>query len=456
MSRLALLRAGRDVVGLAPRDGRIEVAAVRRRRTGRPRLLAGFTVTADEDAAAAIRARLREAGVRARRAHVSLPRRMVVAKAIELPAVPGADLARMVRFELERHLPFPATDAVFDFEPFATDAGPVRVLLVAIERRVQERLTDVVSQAGLAARLVGVGIHGIARLLAREDPVRGRLVVWAEAAEAELAAVVGGRVVASRAFPLPAEPADARARALGDELTRTLAALSPADRAELVEVVVTGQAPGGLGWAELPVRVGGPPAIAPGGVDDPGLPALAAALERPARGEPVANLLPEELRPRPFPWPVAATAALAALTLALGTAIPAVTLVRERRALAALDAEVARLAPAVRHAEQLAGELERARREATALRGFETAGVRALPLLRELTEALPGDVWLTNLSADRNGLELAGFANAASQLISLLEGLPTLERVEFISPVTKGRDREQFRLKAAWERGPGR
>jgi len=456
MSRLALPRAGTDVVGLAPRDGRIEVAAVRRRRAGRPRLLAGFTVAADEDAAAAIRARLREAGVRARRAHVSLPRRMVVAKAIELPAVPGADLARMVRFELERHLPFPAADAVFDFEPFGADAGPVRVLLVAVERRVQERLTDVVGQAGLAARLVGVGIHGIARLVTREDPVRGRVVVWAETGEAELAVVVGGRVVASRAFPLPTEPAEARARALGEELTRTLAALSPTDRAELVEVVVTGQAPGGLAWDELPVRVGGAPATDPGEADEVALPALAAALERPTRGEPVANLLPEELRPRPFPWPVAATAALAALTLALGAAIPAVTLVRERRALAALDAEVARLAPAVRHAEQLAGELERARREATALRGFEAAGVRALPLLRELTEALPGDVWLTNLSADRNGLELAGFANAASQLISLLESLPTLERVEFISPVTKGRDREQFRLKAAWERGPGR
>jgi hypothetical protein len=56
---------------------------------------------------------------------------------------------------------------------------------------------------------------------------------------------------------------------------------------------------------------------------------------------------------------------------------------------------------------------------------------------------------------ERKGIELAGFANAASQLIPLLEASPTLERVEFTSPVTKGRDREQFRLKATWERLPG-
>jgi len=36
-------------------------------------------------------------------------------------------------------------------------------------------------------------------------------------------------------------------------------------------------------------------------------------------------------------------------------------------------------------------------------------------------------------------------------LIPLLENSPRLERVEFASPVTRGRDREQFRIRAAWE-----
>jgi Tfp pilus assembly protein PilN len=134
-----------------------------------------------------------------------------------------------------------------------------------------------------------------------------------------------------------------------------------------------------------------------------------------------------------------------------------VTFVKERRALAALDAGIARLAPEVQRAERLTAELERARRELATLRGFEEQGLHPLPVLRELTESLPADAWLTNLSVDRRGLELGGFANAASQLIPLLEASPGLERVEFTSPVTKGRDREQFRLHATWEtRGGGR
>ena len=72
-------------------------------------------------------------------------------------------------------------------------------------------------------------------------------------------------------------------------------------------------------------------------------------------------------------------------------------------------------------------------------------------MLRELTEILPSDAWVTYLAFDAKGVELTGQAGAASNLIPLLENSPRLERVEFASPVTRGRDREQFRIRAAWE-----
>jgi Tfp pilus assembly protein PilN len=442
-----------DLVGLALRDGQVDVVALRG-RFGARRLVTAFSVPADEDAAGAIRRQLLEAGVRTRRAQVGLPRRAVVAKAVELPAVPGADLRRMVGFELERHLPFPPSDALFDFEVLESGAGrPVRVLLVAVERRSQERVRQLLRDAGLVPRLVDVAIHGLARLLAG-DPARGRIVLWLEAADAELAVVVRGRVVGSRAFPVPAD-ADARAHALEAELGRTLAALPETDRREVAEVVVGGLPPPAFAVESLPVRVGidAPPGFA--SLESASLLALAVALQRPGRRAPVANLVPDELRPRPFPWPLAATAALALLTFGIGVAIPAVTFVKERRALATLEAGIASLAPKVQRAERLAAEVERARRELATLRGFEEQGLHPLPVLRELTDTLPADAWLTNLSVDRSGLELGGFANAASQLIPLLEASPGLERVEFTSPVTKGRDREQFRLRATWERRGG-
>ena len=441
-----------DVVGLALRDGQVDVVAIRQ-RLGARRLLAAFSVPADEDTAGAIRRQLQEAGVRARRARVALPRRAVVAKAVELPPVPGADLRQMVGFELERHLPFPPSEALFDFEVLASEAGrPVRVLLVAVERRSQERIRQILRDAGLTPRFVGVGIHSLARLV-RGHAGRGRIVLWLDASDAEVAAVVEGRVVASRAFPVPDAPD--RGRVLETEIRRTLASLTEGDRAEIAEIVVEGLPPPALDVDSLPVRFGIDPPAGLSLAEDVSLPALAVALQRSDRKAPAANLLPDDLRPRPFPWPLAATAALALFTLAVGAAIPTVSFVRERRALAALDARIARLAPDVQRAERRLSDVERARRELATLRDFEAQGLHPLPVLRELTDTIPGDAWLTNLSVDRNGLELGGFANAASQLIPLLEASPTLERVEFTSPVTKGRDREQFRLRATWERRGG-
>lgn len=448
-----------EVIGLALHEDRLDGVVVRR-RLRHARVLGHFSLEMGDGGEAALRVKLRELGVRTRRVHVGIPRRRAVVKVIELPAVAGADLRRMVGFELERHLPFPAGDALFDFHLLdAQPDRPVRVLLVAVERRVFERVSQFLREAGLLPRLVDVTIHGLAGLAARSSGERreGRVVLQVEDAEAELVVVRQGQPILSRAFPVPANGKE-RGHALAEELRRSLATLRAEDREAVTEVIALGSAALTVtDWAELPLHttIPVPPGVSGMPEDHRLLPALAMALRRPAHGLLRTNLMPDELRPRPFRWPLAVTGGLAAATLLLALAIPAVTMIRDERRLYAIDAALARLAPRVREVEQVAGAVERARREVETLRGFEAQHLRVLPLLRELTELLPQDVWLTNLSADRKGIELAGFANAASQLIPLLEASPTLERAEFTSPVTKGRDREQFRLKAGWERLPG-
>jgi len=85
--------------------------------------------------------------------------------------------------------------------------------------------------------------------------------------------------------------------------------------------------------------------------------------------------------------------------------------------------------------------------------GEEVGDARAaLPVLRELTETLPASAWLQALAMDRQGVELTGQADGASALIPLLEASSRLERAELTSPVTKTQNKEQFRIRAAWEK----
>ena len=67
------------------------------------------------------------------------------------------------------------------------------------------------------------------------------------------------------------------------------------------------------------------------------------------------------------------------------------------------------------------------------------------------TPGSPDLVRALRAALSREGVELTGQSDAASQLIPLLEASRWLERVEFTSPVTKLQGKEQFRIRAAWE-----
>jgi Tfp pilus assembly protein PilN len=167
------------------------------------------------------------------------------------------------------------------------------------------------------------------------------------------------------------------------------------------------------------------------------------------------ELLPEPLRPRRLSRAQLITSGVLAGTLLLGVATLLVPGYRDSRQLAVLNARIASLDAEVRQVESVLKEVERKRRVFATVQAIEATSVRPLPVLRDLTELLPAEVWLTMLALDTKGVELTGQAQAAAGLIPVLENSPRLERVEFASPVTRGRDREQFRIRAAWEPAAG-
>src|SRR3989442_868666 len=179
--------------------------------------------------------------------------------------------------------------------------------------------------------------------------------------------------------------------------------------------------------------------------------ALAVAAGRSVRS---LELLPAAARPTRLTRPQAFTVGMAAVTAALAIVALLAPGWREQRHLNRINVEMERVDPDVKAVDRVLRELERKRKLLATVDGVEAAGVRPLPVLRELTEIMPPDGWLTTISLDAKGVELTGAASAASALIPLLENSPRLERVEFASPVTRGRDnKEQFRIRAAWEAG---
>jgi Tfp pilus assembly protein PilN len=412
-----------------------------------------------ETPAVALRAELDARGLPARNASLALARSAVTVKPIDLPPVTG-DVRQMVGFELERHLPFQAEDASYDFVVLPNEpgsersvAGGQRVLITAADRRIVDAALRLAEEARLRPLSLTVAAHNLP-MLARMS--RGAHVAWVHraAGATDLLLLVGETLMLSRSLPGTDEAL------VADEIRRSMVALRwrGCDGVWISGDADTGQPADGNPLAELGAPVT-EPAWTPRAVrqldelaeEHRGALQLALAVAG-GRGVRPLELLPSAVRPRRLTRPQAFTVGMAAATALLAIIALLAPGWREQRRLNRIDTEIARLDPDVKTVDRVLRDLERKRKLLSTIDGVEAAGVRPLPVLRELTEILPNDAWLTTVSLDAKGVELTGAASAASTLIPLLENSPRLERVEFSSPVTRGRDnREQFRIRAAWE-----
>jgi Tfp pilus assembly protein PilN len=444
---------------MAPRAGlylqteRLTFAAIVGKR------LEYFSLERGDNPGAQLKAELGARRLACRRVRLAVDRSLVTVKVIDLPAVAGANRREMLRFEIDRHVPFVAEDLLLDAIdlPAAADGpGPARVLIAAAERKLLDRALRITGESGLRPAALTVACHDLLRLVGRE--IKGRRIVWAHrcGGTTDLVFVGGGQLRGSRSVVVE-QPED-----LVGEVNATLRVLKWKD-CEAVWISGDGAVPllTSTALGEFGAPVTPPPLTAaaaslaeqlPPDEPGPGLLALAAAA---GRRQPPLNLLPEEMRPHVFT--VAQAATICVVVLTAGLALASVTMEghRDRRYLTDLETASVKLEPEVRAVNQVVANLGQKKRLLSAIKAVEQGGLHPLPLMRELTDLLPQDAWLSTLNLDAKGVEISGQANAASQLIPLLEGSAWLERVEFTSPVTKGREKEQFRIKAALEAGPG-
>ncbi len=418
------------------------------------RVLHAFTVEGQENPAALLKAELETRRIRGRKARIGVSRHLAFVKLLELPPVVDGSLAQMVGFELERHLPLPVEEVSFDFtRPPRRHEGPVETLVTAVKRRTVDRALRLLEEANLRPLSLTLAAHDLIALLGRRPPAER--VAWLHRAGEEVTLLL----LAGRQIRLSRSLACTDAEPLAEEIRKSLVLLRWNELAGLWVSGDGSRAPEASSALSALGRVTAPAwspaasrALASLGDSESGLTLLALAVALGPR-RPALNLLPESLRPRQLTPGQLITAVNVFATLLLGLGVVFARGYQDQRYLERLNREIRRLDPEVRVVERLRAELEKKRGLLATVKALEESSLKPLPLLRELSEILPQDAWLTTLSLDAKGVELTGQATAASQLIPLLENSPRLEKAEFASPVTKGRDKEQFRIRASWERG---
>ena len=199
-------------IGLDIGSSAVRVAALEQRRGGTLRLTRfgevalppGAVVDGDVVEAAVVADALRKlwdsTGVRGRNVAVGLASQRVTVRQLDLPDMPDSELAAAVRLQAQDQLPMPVDEALVDYVvveryPVGEERQNVRVLLVAAEREMVERLLTAVTSAKLRPTLVDLDAFALLRSLATstEPGEHAELIVDIGATVTKIAVHRGGR-----------------------------------------------------------------------------------------------------------------------------------------------------------------------------------------------------------------------------------------------------------------------
>jgi general secretion pathway protein L len=392
-------------------------------------------------------------GVDARRTVLCVPRSEAAFNRVILPAAARENLAQVLEYELENLIPLPREEIFYDFS--VRDAGEdrIEVLLMCLPRQVAQGYLDALGQAAVRPRAVVLASTAIADFLVfcRGDGTSPLGLVVTVPDATEIALVRDGLLVSSQLLPARRFPDDA---ALERSVARQLAETALA--AENVPLYCWGLANG----------AGPPPSALPGECDllslargrleapeeffasaEPAvLPAVGAALEAVREGTVPLNLLPAEERKGYDEGLSLATVLLVALSSLLLLVWGGSVLVKDALLRRQLQAQIETIEPQMRAVRKLQAEVDQLQKELDNL--GESHEPQVTPLLRELTELIPTDAYLTGFNLRGQRLTIDGMARSASDLITALGKSKRFKNVNFASPTTKQGDKERFSIVA--------
>jgi general secretion pathway protein L len=138
--------------------------------------------------------------------------------------------------------------------------------------------------------------------------------------------------------------------------------------------------------------------------------------------------------------------ALVVLALVYGGSI----IVRDEMTRRALTRQVDELEPQVAAIKKQEADVRKFQTQIETL--TENQDRRTVQFLKELTEKIPPEAYLTTLRYRNNRIEMDGFATKSSELIQILESSPMFRNAQFTSPITQGQGgQERFSIVAEVE-----
>jgi len=476
-----------EILGIEFKEDSIILTHLKNRLSGLTALSsAAFPFKGDDETIAAIREHLSRRGIRKVRVFVSIPDKWAIIKFTELPLTRerGRDaLSRLMQYEIERHIPFQIEDVNYDFQIVDERDTAVKVVFAAVSKVKLDSVNEFLQKLSLRSEVITIssfavlnalemsgvsigGWRGAAGLAGKSGffNKKGQVNVslYLHGMEANMAVIKNGSCANLKSFLIDeTKPLQTFADEMAGYMTSILPEISAAGFDNLLLAGATASVPGiedalkeKLGINIIPVSM----LDTLKGPEMTGIAASAgAALNGLGIGAYRINMLQHKADYETKRTAAIMAKILIALSIFFILGIFAAGAVKEKKYLQSIENELNKNEPQVKALEKLSSDINTFKIHRDFLINVKREDI-ALEALRELTNVLPSDTWITNLDYKGVSYEggkksageivISGFSASSSRLISLLEDSPLLEQVVFVGPIRKVMEKEDFKIKA--------
>ena len=400
------------------------------------------------------------------RVSVAIPREKVVVRFLRLPIATKENLRKVLEYEAPKYTPFDKEEIFFDYQILNEDKEWLHLIAVFMKKDELNPYLSLLKKIGLQPLSIQIPSVGALNLFFyHKGDQENEISVLLDVSEPffEMNLIQGRDWKESFHLPLPAERKEERIietfnRSGLDEksLSRATFFIYGLDAAEKTLPV--------LEKTDSLKEVLHPPMDRiEMGKDELRPDYIYASIGLPLKGITKTrldlNLLPPEMRKKMREIGKPLFMILTALALILVCTWGMGIYSGYRNTLDALRSEVKKRKPEIETIEKVQKQRGELAKEISEFEKITRGEVSKIEILKELTEILPSSVWVWNVKYSGAEIELSGFADSASELIPLLDKSPLFEKVEFLAPVTKERDRriggekerERFKIKMRLE-----
>lgn len=382
---------------------------------------------------------------------LGLDKELVILKRLQFPTAVKDDLKSTLTYEIERYIPLSVDEIVFDYSICGIDKKrkQLNVFLAVLKKEMLEPFAGLAGSLLTGAESIEPGMSGLATLLAETDNHGKQDFLFASIDKkgVELGIVQARKLVAAHYQPLSEDAADNRVYTVLEGIGHITSKINLDQAASLIvcgfdvaeETIRTLSEKTEFSVKYVDFRETGMQSLSHAKAH--GI-ALAGAKNRP----PGVNLMPEGQRKKTGKVGSYLLILLSVLTLLVGVSLVGTVLVQKHLLSQQLDAELAGLNVSMNSLKKMVKDAETNEHKIGQINFLQGKTALISDVLLEISTIIPEDAWVERFSLSKDEFRIEGYAESASDILTLLESSKRVNNVMFLSAITRRYNKERFRI----------